>query len=60
VKNEKQVLSIINCPFVSKLYHSFQDEDHLYLLLEYVHGGELYTRLKNEVKLPEPDVKFYA
>jgi serine/threonine protein kinase len=28
--------------------------------MEYVHGGEIYSRIKNEIRLPAYDVKFYA
>lgn len=43
-----------------KLYKVFQDCDHVYLLFEYVHGGELFSRLKLLKRMPEPTAFFYG
>jgi serine/threonine protein kinase len=37
-----------------------QDERHLYLVLEYISGGELFTYLRNIGKLDSPHAAFYA
>uniref|UniRef100_A0AAQ5ZM92 Ribosomal protein S6 kinase n=1 Tax=Amphiprion ocellaris TaxID=80972 RepID=A0AAQ5ZM92_AMPOC len=42
-----------------KLYSSFQTEGKLYLILDFLRGGDLFTRLSKEVMFTEEDVKFY-
>lgn len=42
------------------LHFSFQDEDRLYLVMDYCAGGDLMTLLIKEDVLPEAWVRFYA
>jgi serine/threonine kinase 38 len=44
VKAERNVLAEVHNPFIVKLYYSFQDEAHLYLLMEYLPGGDVMVR----------------
>ena len=37
-----------------------QDERRLYMLLEYVPGGELFSHLRREVRLADAAARFYA
>ena len=43
VLNEKNIMAACNHPFVIKLYATFKDERKLYMLLEFVQGGELFA-----------------
>uniref|UniRef100_A0AAR2KEN3 Ribosomal protein S6 kinase n=1 Tax=Pygocentrus nattereri TaxID=42514 RepID=A0AAR2KEN3_PYGNA len=38
---------------------TFQTEGKLYLILDFLRGGDLFTRLSKEVMFTEEDVKFY-
>src|SRR5690606_29556933 len=38
--NERNILEIVNMPFTVNMLGSFQDAKHLFLVLEYVSGGE--------------------
>ncbi|XP_039563142.1 ribosomal protein S6 kinase alpha-2 isoform X2 [Passer montanus] len=38
---------------------AFQTEGKLYLILDFLRGGDLFTRLSKEVMFTEEDVKFY-
>lgn len=59
-KTERQVLESVNRhPFVVKLFYAFQDQEKLYLILEYGQGGELFTHLNMEKMFPEPVAAFY-
>ena len=59
-KTERAILESINChPFVVKLYYAFQDQEKLYLILEYAQGGELFTHLASERMFPEDTASFY-
>jgi len=46
VKYEKQLLFDVDCPFVVNLLSNFQDAKNLYLVLEYVKGGEMFYHLR--------------
>jgi serine/threonine protein kinase len=46
--------------FVVKLHYSFQDDDHLYLVMDYLPGGDLMGLLIKEDTFPEEATKFYA
>lgn len=59
-KTERQILESVNRhPFVVKLYYAFQDQEKLYLILEYGSGGELFTHLSSERMFSEPTAAFY-
>ncbi|KAI9218473.1 kinase-like domain-containing protein, partial [Blastocladiella britannica] len=61
-REEKTVLSETQSPFLTSLKASFQDDECLYLLMEYCAGGDLLRLMTtyDDEKMPEPDVKFYA
>ena len=42
-----------------KLYYSFQDTEYLYLIMEYLPGGDIMTLLMREDTLTEPVARFY-
>ncbi|XP_077823526.1 ribosomal protein S6 kinase alpha-1 isoform X11 [Macaca mulatta] len=58
-KMERDILADVNHPFVVKLHYAFQTEGKLYLILDFLRGGDLFTRLSKEVMFTEEDVKFY-
>lgn len=44
--NERSLLSQVESPFIVRMVCTFQDERHLYIILEYVSGGELFSLLR--------------
>jgi CRP-like cAMP-binding protein len=64
VIREKDLLRLLNHPFILNLVASYQDADNLYLLLPLVLGGELYSLLKRMKKsgrgIENNTVAFYA
>lgn len=58
-KMERNILADLEHPFIVKLYYAFQTEGKLYLILEFLRGGDLFTRLSKEVMFTEEDVKLY-
>lgn len=42
-----------------KLYYSFQDPEYLYLIMEYLSGGDVMTLLMREESLTETVARFY-
>lgn len=43
-----------------KLNFAFQDSQHLYLIMDFVNGGELFYHLSNEGRFKEDRCKFYT
>jgi len=59
-RDEKNILQSIRHPFIVNLNYAFQTKDKLYMILDYVNGGELFYHLKKEGKFSEERVKMYA
>ena len=60
IRNEKEILMGINHPFLVTLYAVAQDRFHLYMLLDYIVGGELFTHLRKAGKFSSEHGRFYA
>ena len=58
-KMERSILIQIDHPFIVKVYYAFQTAGKLYLCLDFVNGGDLFTRLSKEFMFMEQDVRFY-
>jgi len=58
VKNEKQILMAIDCPFVVTIYKTYNDMSNLYILAEYVIGGELFSHLRKMGRFPVDIARF--
>eukprot|EP01046_Picozoa_sp_COSAG06_P032384 COSAG06_NODE_3233_length_5642_cov_3.121956_1_plen_348_part_00 len=59
VRAERDVLSQTRHDRVVKLYFSFQDVGYLYLIMEYLQGGDIMTLLMRRDVLPEAETRFY-
>jgi len=57
---EKHILQQIHHPFLVNLNFSFQTEDKLYFILDYINGGELFFHLQKEKRFSEVRVIFYG
>ena len=61
---EKTILAQIQHPFTCKLVKAFQDSMFVYLLMEYIQGGELFSLLHSDEHhdkgFPDAQAKFYA
>ena len=44
--NEKEILEELNMPFLVKMLGTFQDSNSLFIILEYIQGGELFSYLR--------------
>ncbi|KAH7883235.1 kinase-like domain-containing protein [Phlebopus sp. FC_14] len=58
--NEKSLLEAVQHPFIVNLWGAFQDNSNLYMVMDFVPGGELFTLLRRSNRFPEPVAKFYA
>ncbi|KAJ3214105.1 Serine/threonine-protein kinase [Dinochytrium kinnereticum] len=60
VKAERDVLAeSANTPWVVQLYYSFQDPLYLYLIMEFLPGGDMMTMLIKFEIFPEDVTRFY-
>jgi CRP-like cAMP-binding protein len=62
VIREKNIMSSIDHPFVVNLVTTFQDERNLYMLIELVQGGELFSVIHTETRdgIPNANSRFYS
>ncbi|KAF4620429.1 hypothetical protein D9613_000392 [Agrocybe pediades] len=67
VRAERDILksaSLVSSPggaeWIVRLYYSFQDRDHLYLVLEYMGGGDLLNLLIERDVFEEDFTRFYV
>ena len=59
VRAERDVLAESNSPWVVQLYYSFQDPIYLYLIMEFLPGGDLMTMLIKYDTFSEDVTRFY-
>ncbi|XKL62480.1 hypothetical protein PGB90_002313 [Kerria lacca] len=57
---ENKILRATNFPFIINYKFSFKDNANLYLGMEFIAGGDLFTHLRKAGKFDEAQIKFYA
>ncbi|KAI8842266.1 kinase-like domain-containing protein [Chytriomyces cf. hyalinus JEL632] len=60
VMSEKNILNILKNPFIVDLVATFQDTKHLYLVLEYIPGGDMFSHIRKHVRFQESIARFYT
>uniref|UniRef100_A0A7S2YHN3 Protein kinase domain-containing protein n=1 Tax=Entomoneis paludosa TaxID=265537 RepID=A0A7S2YHN3_9STRA len=62
VTREIAVMAELNHPFICKLVNVYMDERNVFMLMNIIRGGELYSAMKKMGirGMPEKDSKFYA
>ncbi|KAJ8043873.1 Ribosomal protein S6 kinase beta-1 [Holothuria leucospilota] len=58
-KAERNILEAVKNPFIVDLHYAFQTGGKLYLILEYLPGGELFVHLEREGIFMEDTAAFY-
>jgi len=58
-KLERDVLEAVRHPFIVELIYAFQAANKVYLIMEYLSGGELFMQLQKERMLMEDTAIFY-
>lgn len=59
VRTEKEIMTASN-PWIVKLKYSFQDDYYLYLVMEFLPGGDLMNLLMKKEILSEDEARFYT
>lgn len=57
---ENKILKHINHPFLVNLKYAFQTKLHLYMVIDYLNGGELFYHLTRDDYFSEERTRFYA
>jgi serine/threonine protein kinase len=60
IMSEKAILQAINHPMIITLYGTSQDDLHLYMYMEFVSGGELFSHLRRAGRFTNDTGKFFA
>ncbi|KAK4218000.1 camp-dependent protein kinase type 2 [Rhypophila decipiens] len=58
--DERRMLGEVKHPFLITLWGTFQDAKNLYMVMDFVEGGELFSLLRKSGRFPNPVAKFYA
>ncbi|CAD8060970.1 unnamed protein product [Paramecium sonneborni] len=58
--NERQILEVAQHPFIVQLHYAFQTPEKLYLVTDFLVGGELFYHLRKSKKFSEDRMKLYA
>lgn len=53
LRREMEIQTSLRHPNILRLYGWFDDDERIFLILEYAHGGELYGLLKKNSHLTE-------
>ena len=56
---EKEILSKLHNPFIVNMYYAFQDKDNLYLVMDYLKGGDLRFHLTRHIRFSEEQTRFF-
>lgn len=48
-KNERAILSSVKYSFIVNLWGTFQDDANLYMVMDYVPGGELFSFMRKSI-----------
>jgi serine/threonine protein kinase len=60
VNSEREILATVRHPFIVDMFLTFQTPSNLFMCLEYMVGGELFSHLRKEGRFVPDVAKFYA
>lgn len=56
--NERKYLSMLNHPFIINMNYAFETEENLYIVMDYLRGGDLRYYICRHNRMSEAKVKF--
>lgn len=59
VRTEREILTTAKIPWIVNLKYSFQDDSYLYLVMDFLPGGDLMSLLMKKDILSEEESRFY-
>mmetsp|Transcript_13647 Transcript_13647/g.17182 ORF Transcript_13647/g.17182 Transcript_13647/m.17182 type:complete len:435 (-) Transcript_13647:64-1368(-) len=57
---ERNILRNIRHPFIAQLYYAFQTKGKVYLVMEFLNGGQMLYHMRQQAMLSEEHVRIYA
>lgn len=58
--DERRMLKLVEHPFLIRMWGTFQDSKNLFMIMDYIEGGELFSLLRKSQRFPNPVAKFYS
>ncbi len=59
MKAEREILTKVSHPFIVSLRFAFQTERNLFLVMDFLSGGELFFHLKRRGLILDNEARFY-
>ena len=59
VMNERKLLAKLHHPFIINMSYAFQDRENLYLIMDYLDGGDLRYHIGKKGRFSEAESKFF-
>lgn len=60
VHNERCLMQQADSPFLAKLHWTLQDPVHLFMIMEFLGGGDMFNHIKNNGRIPTDAARIYA
>ena len=60
VLNERDALATMDSQFIVRIFYSLQSKEHIYLIMEYMIGGDLMSFLCVKYILEKHEAQFYV
>lgn len=58
--DERRILSVCRHPFITRMWGTFQDCKSIFIIMDYIEGGELFSLLRKSKVFPNQVAKFYS
>ncbi|CAD8195624.1 unnamed protein product [Paramecium octaurelia] len=59
VQNERDIMTVLDHPFIIKLEYAFESKNFIVFVLEFCSGGELFWQLRQVKRMTEDQARFY-
>ncbi|CDW73224.1 protein kinase 2 [Stylonychia lemnae] len=59
-KAERQILQHVTSPFLVNMHYAFQTEEKLYMVMDFMNGGELFYHLNKERTFNEDRIRYHV
>ena len=59
-QTERTILAAVRHPFIVCLHYAFQNQAKLYMVMDFVQGGDFFTLMRKYRRLPEEWVRIYV
>lgn len=57
--NEVEILRSMDHPHIVKIYEFFEDDSHIFIVMEFLEGGELFDKIKETEYFSENNARLF-